>query len=58
MLEMYLAGANKTEEAPAFVAYTRLAKLKEQMGDAAGAAEARSAALGLARDYKGAQGKH
>jgi tetratricopeptide (TPR) repeat protein len=52
MLEDYLASSSKTEEAPAFTAYTRLAKLKAQAGDRAGAAQARQAALSLAHDYK------
>jgi hypothetical protein len=44
-----------TEEAPAFVAHTRLARLKAQLGDKAGASRERSAALALAHDYKPAQ---
>ena len=32
MLEDYLAGSAKTEEAPAFVAHDRLAQLKQQLG--------------------------
>ncbi len=32
MLEDYLAGSAKTEEAPAFVAHYRLAQLKQQLG--------------------------
>jgi tetratricopeptide (TPR) repeat protein len=52
MLEGYLAGASKSEEAPAFEAHLRLARLKKQLGDAAGAQHAREAALQLAHDYK------
>ena len=52
MLEDYLASSSKSEEAPAFAAYTRLAKVKAQLGDRAGAAQAREAALALAHDYK------
>ena len=52
MLEEYLATYPRTEEAPAFVAYTRLATLKAQLGDKDGAAQARKAALDLAHDYK------
>lgn len=52
MLEDYLASPAKTEEAPAFTAHTRLAKLKAQLGDKAGAAQERAAALALAHDYK------
>lgn len=52
MLEDYLAGSAKSEEAPAFVALDRLARLKEQLGDPAAANRDRAAALALARDYK------
>lgn len=55
MLEDYLAGSVKTEEAPAFVAHTRLAQLKAQLGDAAAASRERAAALALAHEYKPAQ---
>jgi tetratricopeptide (TPR) repeat protein len=52
MLERYLAGYSKSEEAPAFVAHTRLAHLKSQLGDSSGAWQERTAALQLAHDYK------
>lgn len=52
MLEEYLASAAKTEEGPAFEAHVRLAKLKRQLGDAAGAQKEIVAALALAHDYK------
>jgi len=52
MLESYLAGTSKTEEAPAFEARVRLARLRKQLGDAAAAERERSAALQLAHDYK------
>jgi hypothetical protein len=55
MLEDYLAGSSKTEEAPAFVAHTRLARLKEQLGDAATAKRERAAALAMAHEYRPAQ---
>lgn len=55
MLEDYLASSSLTEEAPAFVAYTRLARIKNQLGDKAGAQQARSRALALAHDYQPAQ---
>jgi hypothetical protein len=55
MLEEYLAGSAKTEEAPAFVAHTRLARLKQQLGDAAAASRERAAALALAHEYRPAQ---
>ena len=55
MLENYLNGPGRSEEAPAFVGYVRLAKLKQQLGDAAGAKQAQAAALALAHDYAPAQ---
>jgi tetratricopeptide (TPR) repeat protein len=59
MLEDYLASSGKTEAAPAFVAYNRLANLKEKLGDPAAASQERTQALALAHDYKpGKEGKH
>ena len=55
MLENYLDGYTKTEEAPAFVAHTRLARLKLELGDQAAAAHEQAAALALAHEYKPAQ---
>jgi tetratricopeptide (TPR) repeat protein len=55
MLDDYLAGTSKTEEAPAFIAHIRLARLKQQLGDQAAAGRERAAALSLAREYKPAQ---
>ena len=55
MLQEYLASTSQTEEAPAFVAHTWLARLYKQTGDAAGAARERTAALGLASSYRPAQ---
>ena len=55
LFETYLASPDKTEEAPAFEAYVRLAKLRKAAGDNAGAARERSAALALAHEYKPAQ---
>jgi tetratricopeptide (TPR) repeat protein len=52
LLEEYLAGNAKSEEAPAFEAHLRLARLKKQLGDAAGAQLELAAALKLAHDYK------
>jgi tetratricopeptide (TPR) repeat protein len=52
MLENYLASSSKTEEAPAFEARLRLARLKKQLGDAAGAQREQAAALQLAHDYR------
>ncbi len=55
LLEEYLAGSSKTEEAPAFVAHIRLARLKQQLGDQAAAEREHAAAMELAREYKPAQ---
>ena len=52
MLADYLANPDKTEDAPAFVAHLRLARLESQLGDSNGAARERAAALALAHDYK------
>jgi tetratricopeptide (TPR) repeat protein len=52
MLEEYLASPSKSEDAPAFVAHTWLAGLKQQLGDSAGAGQERAAALALAHEYK------
>ena len=55
MLEEYLAGSAKSEDAPAFVAHTRLARLKQQLGDTAAANRERALALSLAHEYRPAQ---
>jgi tetratricopeptide (TPR) repeat protein len=52
MLEEYLASPSKSEDAPAFVAYTWLAQLEQKLGDSAAASESRAAALALAHEYK------
>ena len=52
MIENYLASAGKTEEAPAFEAHLRLARLKDQLGDPTAAQRERAAALALAHDYR------
>jgi tetratricopeptide (TPR) repeat protein len=52
MFESYLASTSKNEEAPAFDAHVRLARLKKQLGDASGAQHEVAAALQLAHDYK------
>jgi tetratricopeptide (TPR) repeat protein len=52
MLEEYLADFPRTEEGPAFGAYTQLALLKEQLGDRNGALRAKAAALQLAHNFK------
>jgi tetratricopeptide (TPR) repeat protein len=55
MLEDYLAGSSKTEEAPAFIAHIRLGRLKQQLGDAAGAQREFAAAAAMAHEYNPAQ---
>jgi hypothetical protein len=55
MLEDYLAGSSKSEEAPAFIAHVRLGQLKQQLGDAAGAQQEFAAAAAMAREYNPAQ---
>ena len=56
MFDDYLAGSAKTEEAPAFVAHLRLARLKDQLGDPAAANRERAAALALAVEYNPGEG--
>jgi len=58
MLEDYLAGDSKTEEAPAFIAHSRLALLLGELGDSAGARREQSAAYTLAREYRPPQGSN
>jgi tetratricopeptide (TPR) repeat protein len=55
MLEDYLSGPVKTEEAPAFAAHVRLAHILAQLGDKDGARKQREEALALAHDYKPAR---
>jgi tetratricopeptide (TPR) repeat protein len=55
LYESYIASPDRTEEAPAFDALVRLAKLRSQTGDQAGAQSAKAAALALAHEYKPAQ---
>ena len=55
MLGEYIASSSKTEDAPLFEAHVRLATLKKQLGDVAGAKQEQAAALQLAHDYKPAQ---
>jgi hypothetical protein len=52
MLEEYLAGSVKSEDAPSFVAHTELARLKKQMGDSLAEVRERAAALALAHEYR------
>lgn len=55
MLEDYLAGSSKSEEAPAFIAHVRLGRLKQQLGDADGAQREFAAAAAMAHEYNPAQ---
>lgn len=55
LLQDYLSGTSKTEEAPAFVAYWRLAVLQQQAGDNANAQTNRAIASQMAREYQPAQ---
>jgi len=55
LLEDYLTGSSKTEEAPAFIAHIRLGRLKQQLGDAAGAKREFAAASAMAHEYNPAQ---
>jgi tetratricopeptide (TPR) repeat protein len=52
MFRDYLASSSKNEDAPAFVAYTRLAGVEVSLGDSAGAQRERAAALALAHTYR------
>jgi hypothetical protein len=58
MLEDYLAGSSKTDEAPAFVAYSRLAALERQLGGSAEAQRDEAAAQALAHEYRPKEAKH
>jgi tetratricopeptide (TPR) repeat protein len=55
MLENYLAGSSQTEDGPAFIAHIRLSRLKQQLGDAAGAKSELAAAAAMAHEYNPAQ---
>ena len=52
MFEDYLSSPVKNEDAPAFVAYTRLARVEAALGDLASARRERAAALELAHSYR------
>jgi len=52
MLNNYLASPAKTEDAPAFVAYVKLARIDAQLGNATAAQKDRAAAQALAHEYK------
>ena len=55
MLENYLSGASQTEDAPAFIAHIRLSRLKQQLGDAAGAKSELAIAAQMAKEFNPAQ---
>lgn len=55
MLTNYLAGSQKSEEAPAFIAYIRLSRLKQQLGDATGAQQDLNSAAALAHEFNPSQ---
>lgn len=55
MLQSYLAGPVKTEEAPVFIAHVWLARLQWQMGNSAAGWNERATALAMAHDYAPAQ---
>jgi tetratricopeptide (TPR) repeat protein len=55
MLENYLASSSTTEDAPAFIAHILLSRLKQQLGDAAGAKAELAIAAQMAKEFNPAQ---
>ena len=55
MLENYLSSSSMTEEAPAFIAHIRLSRLKQQLGDAAGAKTELAIGAQMAKEFNPAQ---
>lgn len=55
LLGQYLASTQLSEDAPAFVAHIRLSRLKQQVGDAAGAQQELAAAASLAKEFSPSQ---
>jgi len=55
MLENYLSSSSLTEDAPAFVAHIRLSRLKQQLGDAAGAKSELAIAAQMAKEFNPSQ---
>jgi tetratricopeptide (TPR) repeat protein len=55
MLETYLASPLMSEQGPAFIAHIRLSRLKQQLGDAAGAQQDLAAAASLAKEFSPSQ---
>jgi len=56
MLENYLSSSSTSEQAPAFIAHIRLSRLKQQLGDAAGAKSELAIAAQMAKEFNPAQG--
>ncbi len=56
MLENYLSGSSKSEEAPAFIAHIRLSRLKQELGDTAGAKSELAITAQMAHEFSPAQG--
>src|ERR1700733_9021887 len=55
MLENYLSNSSKSEDGPAFVAHIRLSRLKQQLGDAAGAKSELAIAAQMAKEFNPSQ---
>jgi tetratricopeptide (TPR) repeat protein len=55
MLENYLSGSSLNEQGPAFIAHIRLSRLKQQLGDAAGAQHDLAAAASMAKEFSPSQ---
>jgi len=55
MLENYLSNLSLSEQAPAFIAHIRLSRLKQQLGDAAGAKRELAIAAQMAKEFNPAQ---
>lgn len=55
MLENYLSSSFLSEQAPAFIAHIRLSRLKQQLGDAAGAKSELAIAAQMAHEFNPAQ---
>jgi tetratricopeptide (TPR) repeat protein len=54
MLVNYLSNSSLSEQAPAFIAHIRLSRLKQQLGDAAGAKSELAIAAQMAREFNSA----
>ena len=55
MLENYLSNSSLSEQAPAFIAHIWLSRLKQQLGDAAGAKSELAIAAQMAHEFNPAQ---